>query len=93
MDVTTVARGALAYVAVYAGGRSGAAPPLGDGLGGNGSGTADSTGSWTATWDVAVTAPTGPARVTLVVSTRDGTRQIDVPFSVGAREAGGCGAD
>jgi hypothetical protein len=87
----TIPNATLAYVAVYAGEKSGADSPFGYGYGGNDHGTSDANGDWTTTWVVSSKAPTGPARVTLVVNTNDGYNQVDVPFSVGAREVDGCG--
>jgi hypothetical protein len=86
-----VAKAAIAYVAVYKGEKSGAAPPFGEGYGGNDKGEADYRGLWTSSWTVSLTAPTGPARVMVVVGSKGKQRSIDVPFSVGGREAGGCG--
>lgn len=91
ITVQTVEKAAVAYVAIYAGDKSGAQPPFGYGYGGNEGGTTDFRGTWTARWTVAPNAPTGPAYATLVVSARGVERTIDVPFSVGEREVGGCG--
>lgn len=81
----------MSYVAIYNGEKSGAAKPWGEGHGGNDKGAADHAGNATFTWLVGVDAPTGPARVLLVVATGDKQRAINVPFSVGEREADGCG--
>ncbi len=91
LNVTTVPKAALAYVAIYAGEKSGAAPPWGEGYGGNDKGETNHEGRWVNSWTVALNAPTGPARVMLVVGSKGKQRSIDVPFSVGGREAGGCG--
>ncbi len=91
LDVQTVRKGAIGFVAVYAGEKSGAAPPFGYGYGGNDKGTADSQGRWTASWTVAPNTPPGPAYVLLVVGTKDGQRQVKVPFTVG-RDAITCTA-
>ncbi|MDQ1712984.1 MAG: hypothetical protein QOE45_2434 [Frankiaceae bacterium] len=91
LHVHSVSKAAIAFVAVYAGEKSGAAPPWGEGYGGNEKGTADGKGNWSSSWTVALNAPKGPAHVILVVGSKGKHRQIDVPFSVGGREAGGCG--
>lgn len=91
LTVKTVPRAAIAYVAIYANGKSGAEPPWGEGYGGNDRGNADFRGQWSATWVVSLTAPKGDAHVMLVVGSKGKQRSIDVPFSVGGREAGGCG--
>jgi endonuclease YncB( thermonuclease family) len=91
LRVTTVPKAAIAYVAIYAGEKSGAAPPWGEGHGGNDKGESNHEGRWVNSWTVSLTAPTGPARVMLVVGAKGKQRSIDVPFSVGEREAGGCG--
>ncbi|HEU0131967.1 MAG TPA: hypothetical protein VFQ85_13335 [Mycobacteriales bacterium] len=89
LTVHTVKKAALAFVAVYAGNKSGAAPPWGQGYGGNDKGTADTNGDWSATWTVAVNTPPGPANVILVAGSKGKQRQITVPFTVGGG-AGGC---
>jgi hypothetical protein len=88
LSVHTVAKGAIAFVAVYHGEKSGAAPPFGEGYGGNDKGTADGSGSWSSTWTVTANAPNGAAYVLLVVGSHGKQRQIKVPFSVGG--ATGC---
>jgi hypothetical protein len=91
LTVQTVPEGAIAFLAVYHGEQSGAEPPWGKGYGGNSKGMADPRGSWTSTWTVAANAPTGSARVIVVVGSKGKQRQVDVPFSVGGRETNGCG--
>lgn len=91
LRVTTKPNAAIAYVAIYNGDKSGAAPPWGEGYGGNDKGDADGSGKWSSTWTVSATAPSGPARVMLVVGANGKQRSIDVPFTVGEREVGGCG--
>jgi hypothetical protein len=90
LNVTTVPRAAIAYLAVYHGEKSGAAPPWGEGYGGNDKGESNNEGKWTSSWAVSLTTPSGPARVILVVGAKGKQRKIEVPFSVGGREAG-CG--
>lgn len=91
LDVKTVPQAAIAFLAVYHGEQSGAEPPWGKGYGGNSKGVADKHGAWTSTWTVTANAPTGAARVIVVVGFQGKQRQIDVPFSVGGRETDGCG--
>jgi hypothetical protein len=91
LTVHTVRKASIAFVAVYSNQKSGAAPPWGEGYGGNDKGTADTHGDWSASWTVAPQTPPGPAHVILVVGQNGKGRQIDVPFSVGAREVDGCG--
>lgn len=91
LRVHTVEKAYLGYLAMYAGKKSGAKPPYGEGYGGNDKGQADHGGDWVGSWTVAVNAPTGKGYVTLVVGANGNHREIDVPFSVGAREVDGCG--
>jgi hypothetical protein len=91
LTVETTPKSTMTYVAIYNGEKSGAAKPWGDGYGGNDQGIADYQGNATFTWVVGVDAPTGPARVLLVVATGNKQRAINVPFSVSEREADGCG--
>lgn len=91
LTVKATPKSQMSYVAIYNGEKSGAAEPWGEGYGGNDKGAADHAGNATFTWLVSVDAPTGPARVLLVVATGDKQRAINVPFSVSEREADGCG--
>ncbi|HWL37273.1 MAG TPA: hypothetical protein VNQ77_13910 [Frankiaceae bacterium] len=91
LTVKTLPKTTLAFVAVYNGEKSGAAPPWGEGYGGNDKGEASADGSWTISWTVTPNAPHGPARVILAAGKNGKQRAINVPFSVGGREAGGCG--
>jgi hypothetical protein len=88
LDVKTKPKGAVGFVAVYAGEKSGAAPPFGEGYGGNDKGTADGSGKWSSSWTVALNTPPGPAYVLLVVAYSGKQRQIKVPFTVAK---GACG--
>ena len=91
LRVTTKPQADIAYLAVYHGEKSGAAKPWGEGYGGNHHGKADFRGLWSDTWVVAPTAPQGDGRIVVVVGHGGKQRTIDVPFSVGGREADGCG--
>jgi hypothetical protein len=83
LTVHTAPNAAVAYVAMYAGNKSGAVPPFGDGYGGNSEGYSSRTdGVWTDTWTVRADAPRGPAHVTVVVASHQTTKQVDVPFTV-----------
>lgn len=91
LTVKATPKSQMSYVAIYNGEKSGAAKPWGEGYGGNDKGAADHAGNASFTWLVGANAPTGPARVLLVVATGDKQRAINVPFSVSEREADGCG--
>ena len=91
LTVTTNPKATLAYLAVYQGEKSGAEPPWGEGYGGNDKGESDESGHWQGSWTVRADAPAGWARVLVVVGTNGKQRAVNVPFSVGGREAGGCG--
>jgi hypothetical protein len=91
VTVKTARNAALAYVAVYAGEKSGAAPPFGYGYGGNADGYSSPVdGSWANTWTVRADAPTGKARVTVVVAWHQTSKQVDVPFTVADPLSGTC---
>jgi hypothetical protein len=82
VKVHTAANAALAFVAVYAGNKSGAAKPFGYGYGGNTDGYSNDAGQWSSTWTIRADAPRGPAKVTVVVASHQTTKQVDVPFTV-----------
>jgi hypothetical protein len=63
MTVHTKPEALVAYEAFYSDGGAGAAPPYGKGYGGNSWGQAGLDGTYTSTWVVSTTAPSGPARV------------------------------
>ena len=67
LEVETESEGAIGFQAVYAGNKSGADAPFGEGYGGNDKGTATKEGHWSNTWVVRADAPQGPARVDVVV--------------------------
>ena len=91
LTVKTRPNATLVYLAVYKGEKSGAQPPWGEGYGGNDKGETDATGQWQGTWAVRADTPSGKARVLVIVGFNGKQRAINVPFSVGGREAGGCG--
>ena len=84
LRVTTKPRATVTFVAVYAGEKSGAARPFGEGHGGNAQGQADFRGQYMSTWVVAPGAPVGNARALVVVSTGGKQRAVNVPFVVRA---------
>ena len=91
VTVRTARNAALAYVAVYHGEKSGAAPPFGYGYGGNSDGySSPQDGTWGDTWTVRADAPTGKARVTVVVAWHQTSKQVDVPFTVVSPLSGTC---
>lgn len=89
--VQTTENAALAYVAVYHGEKSGAAPPFGYGYGGNADGYSSmQDGHWSDTWTIRADAPRGTARVTVVVASHQTSKQVDVPFTVVDPVTGKC---
>jgi hypothetical protein len=90
VTVHTAANAALAYVAVYAGDKSGAAKPFGYGYGGNAEGYSNDAGQWASTWTIRADAPRGPAKVTVVAASHQTTKQVDVPFTVVDPVTGHC---
>lgn len=83
----------LVYLAWYAGGKTGAPPPWGDGFGGNSGGPSDAAGLYSDTWVVRADAPVGKGRVDVtVVYDSDGSeRELQLPFVVmGAEQDEGC---
>jgi hypothetical protein len=82
LTVATAPGAAIAYVAVYAGDKSGAEPPFGYGYGGNAGGYTDQSGGWTQTWTVRPDAPLGPAKVTVGAGSHQTNKQVDAPFTV-----------
>jgi hypothetical protein len=90
LTVTTAPDAAIGYVAVYAGEKSGAAPPFGYGYGGNAAGYANQSGSWTQTWTIRADAPVGKARTTVVAASHATNKQVDVPFTVVDPVTGTC---
>lgn len=91
LQVQTVEKADTAFVAVYSDGQNGAPPPFGAGYGGNEAGKSDFRGQWKVTWVVSPAAPKGDGHVIVVVGAKQKQRSVEVPFSVGAREVGGCG--
>lgn len=67
LEVNTNPEASIAWHARYAGNEGGAEPPFGEGHGGDGSGKADASGHYRSQWTVSPDAPTGPARVDVVV--------------------------
>ena len=90
VTVRTAANAALAYVAVYAGEKSGAPKPFGYGYGGNDDGFANDAGTWANTFQIHADAPRGPARVTVVAGSHQSRKQVDVPFTVVDPVTGHC---
>jgi hypothetical protein len=90
IDVSTLGGAGVAYNAMYAGEESGAAPPYGNGHGGNNGGSADQRGHWTDTWVVGASAPEGAARVEVVVGTEEGFGRTTASFAVANALTGRC---
>ena len=89
LEVTTEPGGAIGYQAVYSDNGSGAAVPLGEGYGGNDRGYADDDGIFTSSWVVGLDAPSGPARLDVVVGHKGKFGYDDPHFAV-ADENGNC---
>lgn len=89
IDVITQAGAPLAYQAVYAGNKSGAEPPFGEGYGGNDDGFASDDGTFSDRWLVRLDAPRGAARVDVVVGWEGEFGYSDARFAV-ADEDGSC---
>ena len=66
--VDTGPKAAIGYQAVYSDNRGGGPPPYGAGYGGNGKGFSDENGHFTSSWVISSDAPTGKARVDVVVA-------------------------
>ena len=91
VTVQTAYNAALAYVAVYAGNKSGAAPPFGYGYGGNSDGySSRQDGTWADTWTIRADAPRGTAHVTVVAASHQTSKRVDVPFTVVDPLTGSC---
>jgi hypothetical protein len=79
---------AVAYLAVYSNGKSGA-KQAGDDLGGNNGGMTAPNGDYTDSWVVSPKAPAGPARVEIRVGSPSGQQSASASFRV-ASVAGVC---
>ncbi|MFY9586183.1 MAG: hypothetical protein WAT66_01870 [Actinomycetota bacterium] len=90
LTVETLPDSVVAYVAIYSNGKSGAAPPWGEGYGGNDGGHANSRGVYKSSWTVSPSAPAGPATVQVVVGIRDKGSETTAHFTVGS-PTGACG--
>ena len=89
MEVTTEPGAAIGYQAVYSDNGGGGAVPMGEGYGGNDRGYADDDGAFTSSWVVGPHAPSGPARVDLVVG-YEGEFGYDDPHFAVADADGNC---
>lgn len=89
IDVITQPGAPLAYQAVYAGSKSGAEPPLGEGYGGNDKGFASDDGTFSHRWVVRPDAPVGPARVDVIAGWQGDFGYGDARFAV-ADSRGDC---
>jgi hypothetical protein len=89
ITVRTEAEAPVAYHAIYAGEQGGAEPPFGGGHGGNDQGMTSEEGLFESSWVVGVTAPSGPARVDVVVG-YDGKFGYDAPRFAVANKQGKC---
>lgn len=90
ITIKTESQGGAAYNAFYSDGKSGAAPPYGEGYGGNNGGIADEGGTYTDTWTVAANAPTGPGRIDVVAGNSTGFGETKVAFAVADAVTGTC---
>ena len=89
MEVTTEPGAAIGYQAVYSDNGGGGAVPMGEGYGGNDRGYANDDGAFTSSWVVGLNAPSGPARVDLVVGF-EGEFGYDDPHFAVADANGNC---
>ena len=89
MEVTTEPGAAIGYQAVYSDNGGGGAVPMGEGYGGNDRGYANDDGAFTSSWIVGLNAPSGPARVDLVVGF-EGEFGYDDPHFAVADADGNC---
>lgn len=88
ITIQTGPKNAVAYHAVYAGTKGGAAPPFGYGYGGDDRGHANGEGVYTSTWVVRVDAPVGPARADVIAADGEAFGYDDPPFYVAASSDG-----
>ena len=89
LSVHTKPGAAIGYQAVYSDNGPGGPPPMGDGYGGNDKGFAAADGSFTSSWAVSPKAPSGPARVDVIVGFRGKWGYAGVKFAV-ADASGTC---
>lgn len=88
--VETPPRAAVGFLAFYAGGETGAAPPYGQGHGGNDGGLAGEDGTYAATWTVAPSAPLGRGHVHVNVAHNGQQAAADLAFEVAPIIGGAC---
>ena len=67
VKVHTKPAAGIAYIAMYSDGGNGAPKPYGNGYGGNDKGISNANGDWSNVFTVSPTAPSGPARVDVIV--------------------------
>jgi len=89
VQVRTLPKAAVAYVAEYSDGKSGAAYPWGAGYGGNAGGRAGTDGVYTSSWTLAPNAPAGQAKVDVIVDGSQGQGDATAIFAV-ADHSGRC---
>jgi hypothetical protein len=82
LSVHTKPGAAIGYQAIYSDNGTGTAPPMGRGYGGNDKGFAAPDGSFTSSWVVSPRAPSGPARVDVIVGYRGKWGYAGVKFAV-----------
>lgn len=90
MDIDTVPQAKVIYSAVYSDGKGGGPAPYGRNYGGEGSGAADSSGHFSASWTVSPQAPTGSAHVNMAAAAPGySIGKARLSFAV-AQPTGGC---
>ena len=83
LAVETNPDAAVGYQAIYSDNHGGGPAPYGSGYGGNGHGLADATGHFTSTWVISQSAPSGVARVDVVVGWQGKYGYQSLTFHVG----------
>jgi hypothetical protein len=81
--VNTNPKAAVGYQAIYSDNHGGGPPPYGSGYGGNDKGLADDSGRMRSTWVISPSAPTGIARVDVVVGWQGKWGYQSLTFHVG----------
>jgi hypothetical protein len=82
LTVHTKPKAGVAYIAVYSDNGNGAPKPTGNGYGGNDSGYSSPTGDFTSAFNVSFEAPSGPARVDVIVGVNNVWGYDAAPFAV-----------
>jgi hypothetical protein len=90
LRIVTKPEAAVIYGVMYSDGQGGGKPPFGKGYGGEGSGTADSSGQLSWSWTVSALAPAGRAQVEIAAGWQDQVSRAQQEFQVAGAD-GRCG--